>query len=118
MRTFRDLIAFRKAYKMALYLHKLSLKFPKYEQVELAGQLRRASKSVALNIAEGFSRKDASLSEFKRFLVIARSSADEVRVCIDFCKDLSYITTEIHLSIEQEYIEIGKLLTSMLKNWT
>ena len=114
---FRDIIAYRKAYEVSLDIHKLTLSFPSYEQHELAGQLRRASKSVAMNIAEGFGRKTHSLAEFKRFLVISRSSCDEVRVQLDYCKDLGYIDETTYNNLEASYIEIGKILTAMIKTW-
>ena len=115
--SFRDLIVYQKAYKVSLQIHKLSLSMPKFEQMELAGQMRRASKSVCLNIAEGFSRKDASLVEFKRFLSISRSSCDEVRAALDYCKDLEYIDSEVFNALESAYVEVGKILTSMIKTW-
>ena len=45
--TYRDLIVYQKSYGAALEIHKESLKFPSYEKLELGGQIRRASKSVA-----------------------------------------------------------------------
>ena len=85
--SFRDLIAYQKAYKMSLDIHKLTLSFPKFEQHELASQLRRASRSVTLNIAEGFGRKHRStLADFRRFIVTALGSCDEVRVGLTFAK--------------------------------
>ena len=119
IRSFRDLIAYQKAYKLSLEMHSLTLNFPKFEQFELAAQLRRASKSVAMNIAEGFSRKSYStLADFRRFIRMALGSNDEVRVQLDYCKDLGYISESEYNAFEESCIEIGKLLTSMLKNWT
>ena len=115
--SFRELIAYKKAYVLSLKIHEMSLTMPKIEQVELAGQLRRASKSVCLNIAEGFSRKDTSLAEFKRFLVMARSSCDEMRCGLDYCRDLNYIDLNTHKNLELAYVEVGKILTSMIKTW-
>ena len=116
--SFRDLVAYQKAYKMSLDMHKLTLDFPKFEQHELANQLRRASKSVAMNIAEGFGRKSyGSLADFKRFMIMALGSNDEVRVQLDYCKDLGYIGDEQFALYEQSCIEIGKLLSAMLKTW-
>ena len=119
--SFRDLIAFQKAYQMSLEIHRLTLEFPRYEQMELANQLRRASKSICLNIAEGFGRKQlGTLQEFKRYMVIALGSCDEVqvRVALDYCKDLSYIDAEQHVRYELICNEIGKLLHNMLTKWT
>jgi len=51
--SFEDLEVFQRAYRVSLEIHQKSLKFPKAEQYALADQLRRASKSVCANIAEG-----------------------------------------------------------------
>ena len=118
IKSFRDIIAYQKAYKMSLDMHKLTMDFPRFEQMELAGQLRRASKSVALNIAEGYGRKHRStLADFRRFIVIALGSCDEVSALLDYCKDLGYINCEQYVIYEKSCEEIGRLLSSMLKNW-
>ena len=116
MESFRDLVVYQKAYKLSLEIHKLSMSFPRHEQTELGGQIRRATKSVVMNLAEGFG-KQSSLAEFKRFLYICRGSCDEVRAQLDYCRDLGYIKENEHRYFEESYIEIGKMLTSMIKNW-
>jgi hypothetical protein len=65
--AFEDLDVFRRAYRLSLDVHRKSLEFPPLEQRALADQLRRASKSICANIAEGFSRQGRSAAEFKRF---------------------------------------------------
>ena len=117
--TFRDIAAYQKSYALSLEMHKLTLDFPKHEQYELASQLRRASKSVAMNVAEGFGRKSyGSLADFKRFMIMALGSNDEVRVQLDYCKDLGYLSQQQYLDYENACIEIGKLLSNMLSKWT
>ena len=50
-----DLEVFQRAYRASLELHRASLQFPKIEQFAgLADQIRRASKSICGNLAEGF----------------------------------------------------------------
>ena len=115
--NFRDLQVYQKAYEVSLEIHKLSLRFPQYERDELGSQIRRASKSVAMNIAEGFGRND-SLADFKRFIVMALGSCDEVRVQLDYCKDLGYINEEQYKTYEEAYVVVGKMLTKMLKTWS
>ena len=51
------LSVFKKAYDLSLAIHKRSLSFPKFEQYELASQLRRSSKSICANLGEGMSSK-------------------------------------------------------------
>ncbi len=56
VRSFEDLEVFKRAYRVSLAVHRRSLKFPKIEQYALGDQVRRASKSVCTNIAEGFGK--------------------------------------------------------------
>ena len=114
--SFRDLIVFQRSYKLSLELHKVSLTFPKIEQFELASQIRRASKSIPVNIAEGYGKR-TSAAEFKRFLTIAQGSCDELKVHLEYCKDLEYISKELYDKYYSESEEISKMLTSLTKNW-
>ena len=90
--TFEDLDVFRRAYQVSLYLHRASLQFPKVEQFAgLADQMRRASKSICANIAEGYGKRRRSSAEFKRYLLMAIGFADEMQVWLRYCSDLEYI---------------------------
>jgi hypothetical protein len=64
--SFEDLEVFKRAYKASLAVHRRSLEFPSIEQRGLADQVRRASKSVCANIAEGFARQGAQPADFRR----------------------------------------------------
>jgi hypothetical protein len=75
-----DLMVFQKAYKVSLEIHKLSLEMPQVEQYALADQIRRASKSICANIAEGFGKQSISKIDFKSYLAIAIGSTEEMRV--------------------------------------
>src|SRR5438093_13512291 len=90
--SFEDLEVFQRAYRISLDLHRASLRFPKVEQFGgLADQMRRASKSICGNIAEGFGKQRRSDAEFKRYLLIAIGSADEMQVWLKYCSDLEYM---------------------------
>ena len=65
--------------------------YKRQEQFALADQVRRASKSVCANIAEGFARQRGSSADFHRFLVLALGSSDEMKVWLSFCADLGYL---------------------------
>jgi four helix bundle protein len=77
---FESLEVFKRAYAVSLELHRASLAFPQVEQFGLADQLRRASKSISANIAEGMGKAGNSQAELRRYLQIAIGSADEMRV--------------------------------------
>ena len=75
--TFEDFEVFQRAYRISLDVHRASLAFPAVEQHGLADQIRRASKSICGNIAEGFGKRRRSTAEFKRYLLMAIGSADD-----------------------------------------
>ena len=92
--SFEDLEVFQRAYRLSLELHQASLHFPKIEQRALAEQIRRASKSICGNIAEGFGKQRRSGAEFKRYLLMAIGSADEMQVWLRYSSDLAYVNQE------------------------
>ena len=114
---FEDLMVFQKAYKVSLEIHKLSLEMPKVEQYALADQVRRASKSICANIAEGFGKQSISKVDFKRYLAIAIGSAEEMRVWIRYCYDLDYIAKSDWERFSDEYRDIAKMLSGLHKKW-
>jgi four helix bundle protein len=75
-----DLEVFRRAYMLSLEVHRASLEFPRIEQFALADQIRRASKSICANLAEGFAKQGYSAAEYRRFLMAAIGSSDEVQL--------------------------------------
>lgn len=56
---FHNLEVYRKAYDLSLVVHRRTLSFPKFEQYELASQLRRSTKSIGSNIAEGMGKQSS-----------------------------------------------------------
>ena len=117
IKSFEDLEVFQRAYKVSLEIHRLSMEFPKREQYGLADQVRRASKSICANIAEGFAKQHHSKAEFKRYLIMAIGSSDEMRVWLRYCLDLSYITEDTWNSWRDEYKEISKMLQGVYRSW-
>ena len=87
---FEDLDVYQRSFELALTVHKLTLCFPDIEKEELGRQLRKASKSICANIAEGFGRRQSS-RDFKHFLVMALGSADECQCHLKFAIELGYI---------------------------
>lgn len=75
--AFQDLTVWQRAMEMTVCVYNLTRTFPKDEQYGLVSQLRRASVSVASNIAEGRGR--ATEGEFRQFLGMAQGSTYEVQ---------------------------------------
>ncbi len=118
MKTFDDLEVFKRAYKVSLELHKASLQFPKIEQFALADQIRRASKSICGNIAEGFGKQRRPSAEFKRYLLMAIGSADEMQVWLRYCADLDYVDQEEIAMWRNEYRQLAKMLQGLYTAWS
>ena len=90
-----------------------SKSFPRDERYSLTDQIRRSSRSVAANIAEGF-RKRQYPKMFVNKLADADGEATETQVWLDFARDCGYLTTERHDTLLKEFEEIGKMLGSMM----
>jgi four helix bundle protein len=116
IRTYRDLEVFQESYSGALAISKLVRKFPVFEQVELARQLRRAARSVPANVVERWAKRQ-STAEFKRYLQVAIGSCDEVKMWLAMAKDEGYISKEDQDQLVQRYNRIGAMLASLWKTW-
>jgi four helix bundle protein len=109
----RDLKVFQLAYKLAMEIFEASKSFPKEEKYSLTDQIRRSSRSVAANIAEGF-RKRQYPKMFLSKLADADGEATETQVWLDFARDCEYLTPEKCTALTNGYEEIGKMLGSMM----
>ena len=104
---YKNLEVYQRSYRLALEIHRTTQSFPSEERYELGSQLRRASVSISLNIAEGYGRRE-STGEFQHFLRNALGSCNEVRVLLDMIKDLGYISENIHQELIEQYNILGK----------
>ena len=118
VRSFEDLEVFKRAYRVSLDIHRASLTFPQIEQYALADQIRRASKSICANVAEGFAKQRKSPAEYRRFLRMAIGSADEMRVWMRYCLDLGYIEEPEWQRWRDEYQLVARQLTTLHDSWT
>lgn len=94
-------------------IHKAALGFPDIEKVALCSQMRRASKSICANIAEGYAKQIVSKAEYKRFLYIAMGSANEMLVWTGFCLELNYIDSETHQRWFNEFEIVAKMINKL-----
>ena len=76
MSSYKELEIYKLAYDLAIKVHKASLKLPQFELYEQGSQIRRSTKSIRDNIAEGFGRRRYK-AEFIRYLIYAQASCDE-----------------------------------------
>ncbi len=109
----RDLKVYRLAYKLAMEIFEASKAFPSEEKYSLTDQIRRSSRSVTANIAEGF-RKRQYPKMFVSKLADADGEATETQVWLDFARDCKYLPVEKCTALVKEYEEVGRMLGSMI----
>jgi four helix bundle protein len=114
-RGHRDLKVYQLAYSLAMEIYRETRTFPQEERYSLTSQVRRSSRSVAANIAEGF-RKRQYPNMFASKLADADAEGTETQVWLDFARDCGYLSLEHHKHLTDKYGEVGKMLSSMIAN--
>ncbi len=109
----RDLKVFQLAYSLAMEIFHLSKTFPREELYSLTDQIRRSSRSVAANIAEGF-RKRRYPNHFVSKLTDCDAEGSETQVWIDFAFDCGYLSKENRDRLKLGYEQVGRMLSGMM----
>jgi len=117
MNTYKDLDVYKRAYLLALKIHDFSFGLPKILQYDLGDQIRRASRSIPSNIAEGYSRNKSSKDKLN-FLNTALGSNEEILFNLEFMKDGKLISYKDFEEFYNEYIICGKQLHNLIKSFT
>ena len=112
--TYRKLLVYQRSKDFVKQVYCLIKLFPKEEQYALCDQLRRASISIASNIAEGMGR--SSLREQVHFIEIAYGSLNEVMCQLELSEELGYITIKDLQNLEVQYEEIARMLSGLRKS--
>lgn len=107
-KTFKELIVWQKSHALVLSIYKVTKSYPKDEIYALTSQVRRASVSIAANIAEGYKKKTKGSK--LNFLNISEGSLEEVKYYILLSKDLEYITEKEFKDLENQSEEVGRLI--------
>ena len=112
MRDFHNYIVWQRGHQFALDVYKQTKSFPKEELFGMTSQLRRASTSIPINIAEGCGRR--SDAEFAHFLNIAAGSASEVEEELLLSFDLEFLDKEPFQQLDKEITEIKAMLSKLI----
>jgi four helix bundle protein len=108
---FRDLIVWQKAVELSTLIYAATSSFPKSELYGLTSQMRRASVSIASNIAEGSAR--GSKRDFKQFVAIARGSNYELQTQLVIAQKLKFGSEASLQKAEALSHEIGRMLSKL-----
>ncbi len=112
MRDYRKYKVWDLGHEVTLEIYKVTRDFPKEEMYGLVSQMRRASSSVPANIAEGCGRE--SDAEFKRFLIIAQGSANELEYFTVLAKDLGYMEEAPFSTLNDKVDKLRRSLNSLI----
>jgi four helix bundle protein len=111
--SFRNLLIWQRAIELSLAVYKLTESFPAAERFGLTNQLRRASVSVASNIAEGYGR--LTRGEYLQFLGHARGSNCEIQTQLVIAAGLKMGAERDLKRAEQLAQEVGRMLVALMK---
>jgi len=112
---FKSLKVYQLSYKLAMEIYYLTKSFPKEEMYSLSDQIRRSSRSVCANIAEGY-RKRKYPKHFSSKMTDADGECSETMIWLDFAKDCKYTAEAKHKELHDQYLEVGRMLGSMAEN--
>ncbi len=120
MKNYKELEIYILSYALAVKVHKLSLRLPKFEMFEEGCQVRRSSKGITACIVEGYGRKKYK-AEFIKFLIYAHSSCDETILHLNFIKEThNLFESEIQLLLDA-YNDLGakinRFIQYVTKDW-
>lgn len=112
---FQSLHVYTQAYKLAMEIFHLSKSFPKEETYSLTDQIRRSSRSVCTNIAEGY-RKRIYPKHFSSKMTDADGECSETMVWLTFARDCGYMNEKKCMDLFRQYEEVGKMLGGMAEH--
>ncbi len=113
--SYRELIVYQKSRQLTGAIFQITKYFPKEETYSLTDQIRRSSRSIGAQIAEGWAKR-----KYEKHFVMKLTDADgeqlETQHWIDIASDCGYLDKEQSVSLHNTCIEIGKMLGSMIQN--
>ena len=112
---FRDLVVYQRGFAVAMEIFTMTKTFPAEEKFSLVDQIRRSSRAVCSNLAEGW-RKRRYPAVFKNKLTDSMMEASETQCWIEFCHACHYIKVEAFKHLDNEYEQIIAMLNSMEMN--
>jgi four helix bundle protein len=112
IKHFRDLDVYRLAFDCAMKIFKLIKSFPVEERYSMVDQIRRSSRSVCANLAEGW-RKRAYEAVFRNKLTDSMQEASETQCWLEFAESCSYLNQDQFKELDNDYERIIAMLNGM-----
>jgi len=112
VRDYRKLKMWQRAHALTLRIYNVTSSFPKSELYGLTSQMRRASVSIAANMAEGCGRRGEV--ELARFMTIAQGSATETDYLCLLARDMGYLDATTASERIEICNEVNRMLTAYI----
>ena len=111
----QDLLAYKKGFELAMKIFHRTKSFPKEEMYSMTDQIRRSSRSIVANLAEGYRRR-RTLKYFEAKLNDCETELAETQVWLEFAVACNYLSEAEFNSLNTLANEIGSLLHYMVEN--
>ncbi|NJW54185.1 four helix bundle protein [Salinimicrobium oceani] len=112
---FKTLLAYQKAFSLAMEIFQLSKSFPSEERFALTTQIVRSSRSVCSNISEAYRKRDY-IRHYKSKLTDADGENSETQLWLDFALACQYISEEKFNGLQDQCLQVGRLIHFMINN--
>lgn len=112
---YRDLLAYKKSFSLAMMIYEVSKGFPNEEKYSLTDQIRRSSRSVTVTLTEAYRKRTYPKNFFSK-LTDTEAENSETQVWLDFAFSCGYLTDIKHAKLTGLNDEIGKLIRFMMNN--
>ena len=113
IKSYRDLLVWQQAMDLAVLCYSLTRSFPREEMFGFTSQIRRASASIAANIAEGHGRENSG--SFVQFLRIAQGSLKETETHLLLSERVGLLKADQLAPAMKACDEIGRILRSLIR---
>jgi four helix bundle protein len=110
--TVHKLLIYEKARMLTKRVYVLFSKAALREEYVISGQIKRASVSVVLNIAEGYGK---GIKEFRHYLKTAKGSCHEVMACLELLDDLYVEQVQDAKPLCEEYLYLAKQIATLMR---
>lgn len=114
LKSHKDLDVWQLAMKLAADCYEATRAFPKEEMFGQTSQMRRASVSIAANIAEGYGRE--STQSFIQFLRVAQGSQKELETHVMISETVGLLARDVSASLLIDIERVGRMLRNLIRS--
>ncbi len=108
----RDLEVYNIAFDTAMEIFEISKRFPNEEKYSLTDQIRRSSRSVCANLAEGWRKRRYKAVFINKLSDVAQEAA-ETQTWLEFALRCNYVSEEMFEKLDERYEHVFAMIISM-----